>query len=152
MHNDPIAHFLTWTTYGTWLPGDERGWISNDTPGVQPPKPGLAENCQNRLADDTFILIKTQRRRVKLSIESRANFKGWHIHALNVRTNHVHVVIVAPNESGKSIIADFKRWCTRDLKATDSHRTKWWTRGGSARHIFTETQLEDIINYVLHGQ
>ena len=23
----PLAYFLTWTTYGTWLPGDERGWI-----------------------------------------------------------------------------------------------------------------------------
>jgi hypothetical protein len=22
---DPLAYFLTWTTYGTWLPGDERG-------------------------------------------------------------------------------------------------------------------------------
>ena len=25
-HNEPLAFFLTWTTYGTWLPGDERGW------------------------------------------------------------------------------------------------------------------------------
>jgi hypothetical protein len=24
---DPLAYFLTWATYGTWLPGDERGWI-----------------------------------------------------------------------------------------------------------------------------
>jgi len=24
---DPLAYFLTWTTYGTWLPGDERGWV-----------------------------------------------------------------------------------------------------------------------------
>ena len=23
---EPLAYFLTWTTYGTWLPGDERGW------------------------------------------------------------------------------------------------------------------------------
>jgi len=24
---EPLAYFLTWTTYGTWLPGDERGWV-----------------------------------------------------------------------------------------------------------------------------
>ena len=24
---EPLAYFLTWSTYGTWLPGDERGWI-----------------------------------------------------------------------------------------------------------------------------
>ena len=23
--DEPIAYFITWTTYGTWLPGDERG-------------------------------------------------------------------------------------------------------------------------------
>jgi hypothetical protein len=27
MHGDPIGYFLTWVTYGTWLPGDTRGWI-----------------------------------------------------------------------------------------------------------------------------
>jgi hypothetical protein len=24
--DDPLALFLTWTTSGSWLPGDERGW------------------------------------------------------------------------------------------------------------------------------
>jgi predicted nucleic acid-binding protein len=25
--DDPLALFLTWTTYGSWLSGDERGWV-----------------------------------------------------------------------------------------------------------------------------
>ncbi|MDA1049536.1 MAG: hypothetical protein O3C40_03530 [Planctomycetota bacterium] len=25
--DDSLALFLTWTTYGSWLPGDERGWV-----------------------------------------------------------------------------------------------------------------------------
>ena len=24
---EPLADFLTWPTYGTWLPGDRRGWV-----------------------------------------------------------------------------------------------------------------------------
>jgi hypothetical protein len=24
---EPLAYFFTWSTYGTWLPGDERGWV-----------------------------------------------------------------------------------------------------------------------------
>ena len=27
MHGDPVGYFLTWVTYGTWLPGDSRGWV-----------------------------------------------------------------------------------------------------------------------------
>jgi hypothetical protein len=26
--DEPLAYFLTWTTYGSWLPGDERGWVA----------------------------------------------------------------------------------------------------------------------------
>ena len=25
--DDPIGYFLTWSTYGTWLPGDATGWV-----------------------------------------------------------------------------------------------------------------------------
>ena len=25
--DDPIAFFITVATYGTWLPGDQRGWV-----------------------------------------------------------------------------------------------------------------------------
>lgn len=27
--DDAHAYFITWTTYGTWLPGDPRGHVSN---------------------------------------------------------------------------------------------------------------------------
>ena len=28
--DEPLAYFLTWTTYGTWLPGDGRGWVEKN--------------------------------------------------------------------------------------------------------------------------
>jgi hypothetical protein len=36
----PIAFFLTWSTYGTWLPGDDRGWVEY-CHGFQLPDPIL---------------------------------------------------------------------------------------------------------------
>ena len=29
MSDPPFALHITWTCYGTWLPGDERGYVSN---------------------------------------------------------------------------------------------------------------------------
>ncbi|MEX2359121.1 MAG: hypothetical protein WEE51_12410, partial [Pirellulaceae bacterium] len=29
INDDTVAMFFTWTTYGTWLPGDKRGHVSN---------------------------------------------------------------------------------------------------------------------------
>ena len=37
----PLAYLITWTTYGTWLPGDQRGWVEDGTFGIQAPD-GLA--------------------------------------------------------------------------------------------------------------
>ncbi len=34
---EPLAYFLTWSTYGTWLPGDERGWITHTAGSSQTP-------------------------------------------------------------------------------------------------------------------
>ena len=53
--------FLTWTTYGTWLPGDERGFVGvapnqfgrmimhnqPNTP-TAPPRQGLKQSAANR--------------------------------------------------------------------------------------------------------
>src|SRR4051812_6675116 len=36
---DPLAYFITWVTYGTWLPGDECGWVEYRR-GWQLPDPG----------------------------------------------------------------------------------------------------------------
>jgi len=34
--SDPLAYFITLTTYGTWLPGDDLGWV-NEGQGFQLP-------------------------------------------------------------------------------------------------------------------
>src|SRR5437868_1076725 len=45
MANDtPIAFLFTWTTYGTWLPGDARGWVEYQQ-GFQLPDPILELEC-----------------------------------------------------------------------------------------------------------
>ena len=41
---EPLAYFLTWTTYGTWLPGDERGWVKRKR-GFQAPDMSLHQSA-----------------------------------------------------------------------------------------------------------
>jgi hypothetical protein len=48
--NDPSTYFITWTTYGTWLPGDTRGWRKTKQ-GDQPPQPLLEAWCRNRMTE-----------------------------------------------------------------------------------------------------
>jgi REP element-mobilizing transposase RayT len=106
---DPIGYFLTWVTYGTWLPGDARGWVEFQ--------------------------------------------KGWQLHALNCRSNHVHVVVSAGDTIPTKIRSDLKAWATRCLKKQfDPTRENWWGERGSVRHLFDEDDLEAAVTYVVDGQ
>ena len=92
---EPLGYFLTWTTYGTWLPGDDRGWNRKDEPEVQPPNPFLVEIAASRMKETEFRLSTSDRDTVEATIRKHCEIREWPLHAVNVRTNHVHVVVTA---------------------------------------------------------
>ncbi len=91
---DPIAFFITWNTYGTWLPGDARGWVEYHH-GWQLPAPALELECASRMTEDACRLTADQRSAVELQIAETCEHRGWHLHAVNCRSNHIHVVVTA---------------------------------------------------------
>ena len=46
---EPLAYFLAWTTYGTWLPGDERGRNRKGEREILPPNALFVEMAQSQL-------------------------------------------------------------------------------------------------------
>lgn len=157
-NDDPIAFFLTWTTYGTWLPGDARGWVEYRH-GFQLPDPILELENAIRMTEDACVLLPHQRERVNQQIAETCEHKKWLLHAVNCRSNHVHVVLSSP-ASPKTIREQLKAWCTRRLNeqqaelAIPEHerRSHWWTERGSIRWIFDESDLIAAIEYVLFQQ
>src|SRR6185295_17322067 len=91
---DPLAYFLTWVTYGTWLPGDERGWIEYRH-GWQLPDPMLELEAAARMTEDACRLDADQRAEVERQIAETCEVRNWRLHAVNCRSNHVHVVLAA---------------------------------------------------------
>ena len=51
---------LSNTCYGTWLPGDERGWLRKGEPAVQPPDPELEQACRAAMREDRVLLDAEQ--------------------------------------------------------------------------------------------
>jgi REP element-mobilizing transposase RayT len=152
---DPLAFFLTWTTYGTWLPGDERGWICKGK-GIQLPDPEKENKARRRMTEPPCILDEQQRRIVERTVAEHCKIRGWQLYAVNCRTKHVHVVVSA-NCEPEDMRDQFKAWCTRRLKENEQSRSqsvrkKWWTERGSQLYIGDEESLEDAIRYVLDCQ
>jgi hypothetical protein len=156
---DPLAFFLTWTTYGTWLPGDDRGWVERGK-GHQLPDSMRKREAELRMTEDACVLDDEQRELVEQTIEAHCPIRGWELHAVNCRTNHVHVVVSA-NRAPNVVREQFMAWCTRKLRELEIARSRdpqaplrenWWTERGSERWIGDKESLDAAILYVRDGQ
>ena len=153
MDDDPLAFFITWTVYGTFLQGDVRGWRQRRK-GVRPPRPNLARWRRERLKHPIQLLGKEQQASVEFEIERLSAYRGWHVWAANARSNHVHVVVSAPGYTGEKVRDQLKANCTRVL------RERWsvfedrpvWTTGGDWQCVNTEEDLEAVVYYASDGQ
>jgi REP element-mobilizing transposase RayT len=157
---EPIAYFITWSTYGTWLPGNKRGWVEYRH-GWQLPDAVRKLEAAARMSEDACVLNEKQRLAVHEQIAETCDHRGWTLHAVNCRSNHLHVVVTAPVHP-KVVRSQLKAWCTRKLKeqaAAERHpddvskvRDNWWAERGSQRYVNDEESLESAILYVRDGQ
>jgi len=83
--NDILAYHIVWTTYGTWLPGDWRGWILKGASGIQPSDPEAERTARERMAEPRVLLNPDQRALVEQTIAEHCRIRGWLLHAVNAR-------------------------------------------------------------------
>ena len=149
---DFIGIMITWTAYGTWLPGDPRSWRKRGA-GPQTPRPLLAAWCAKQMTGEVVVLRPHDRETVEAACREHIAVRGWRMHAVQAPTNHVHVVVVA-NEEPETVRDQLKANCTRRLRTqTDPLvRERTWSRGGHCDVLEDEVALLAAVEYVLHGQ
>ena len=161
MWNDrdiPIAYLITFRCYGTWLHGVERGSVNKfnnryQTPFLAADNNWETENKQ-KLKGEPVTLNSSQRIAVEQAIRRVCEFKVWALHAVNIRTNHIHTVVSTGNHSAVSALNAFKAYSTRNLKKNNcwSFQHSPWSDKGSERYLWNEKSLATAIEYVLSGQ
>jgi hypothetical protein len=50
----PRSRQTTWTTYGTWLPGEARSWVCEKEWGIQAPDSALEQNAWTVMAESAL--------------------------------------------------------------------------------------------------
>lgn len=105
------------------------------------------------MTEDAIRLNDVQRLAVETQIADTCQRRGWFLHAVNCRSNHVHVVLTAPMTTPKRIRSSLKAWATKRLiECFDPTRENWWTERGSIRFLNSEASLEAAVIYVRDGQ
>ena len=154
--------FLTWTTYGSWLPGDRRGSTSRvRTAGgserhnvvgepAAPPQPARERHARQLMRGPTVLLSREQATTLRGDFERTATFRGWTILAGAMMHNHVHLVVAVVGDPEPSdVLRDFKRRASRALNETAGEPAlRWWTRGGSTRRLQRDANVLASVRYV----
>lgn len=154
----PLAYLITIRCYGTWLHGDSRGSMNRQGYNIygtqkipQNQKLELAE--KNLLKHPPVNLEMAHRTIDETTIREVCKHRGYFLHAINPRTNHVHTVVSA-NIEPEFIMNSFKSYSTRGLRehGSFSRKIKPWSRHGSTRYLWKQCDVERAIDYVLNCQ
>ncbi len=165
---------LTNTCYGSWLPGDERGFIGrvldhrpddvdddrrvvHNLPGIPYDEgiPGLVAASQSQLRGPPVCLDILHAVQLFAQFKETADFRGWLLRAVSIMFNHFHIVVGVPGDPSPSkILGDFKSWGTRrltDYFGEPASKT-WWTESGSKRKLPDEKAVAGAAIYALYKQ
>src|SRR5712691_2000995 len=148
---------LTSTFYGQWLPGDPRGSVTNvreRRPGdpvtqvrhehARPGEeyedaiPGLQRAALEQLKGRPVTVDLPQAEQLLDQLQETAAYRRWTLHAVSIMFNHIHLVVEAPPEAGKTqLLRDFTSYGAGRLNRQFGRRESgtWWTDGGSCRPI-----------------
>ncbi len=159
---------LTWTTYGTWLPGDRRGFVSpvrtisgelelHNIPGtpVDTDMPLLREHARSRMLGPPVWLTSAQAEVALSQFHETAAYRADELFAAAIMANHIHLVIGAKeSRTSSAILGDLKSYASRVLNRRFARPASgtWWTESGSKRHLSNSSALESAIEYVRRQQ
>lgn len=145
---------LTWTTYGSWLPGDERGFVgmnrefgldrhSRNQPNEFPSQPNetLNKYSQQIMRGDAIRLDVEQAEVLFAQFEETASYRNWTLHAVAIMANHIHCVLgVLGDPESEDLLRDIKSYGSRALNRRwgKPKSETWWTESGSRRKLRDE--------------
>jgi REP element-mobilizing transposase RayT len=161
MWNDtdvPLAYLITFRTYGTWLHGDVRGSVDRANNVYGAPRldhaPARKDHVSSLLKREPVLLDAARRTSVENAIRETCAFRDWDLLALNVRTNHAHIVVAIGTGKPEATLNAFKANATRQMRKDGcwmSDATPWVEKG-SGRYLWNERSVARAIDYVKYGQ
>jgi REP element-mobilizing transposase RayT len=118
-------------------------------------RPMLEMRERSQLQHPLIALGADRRGIVSETIHEVCGHRGWELHALAVRTEHVHVVIGAPADTApEAMMVTLKAWATRRMveRRALAPRVRAWSRHGSTRYLWTPEGVASACRYVIDGQ
>jgi len=140
-----VGYMVTWTTYGSWLQGDKRGFVKNGK--ILEGDQELLELCKIQQKGKAVKLTKSEKEIVRWAILSESQRIGQKLEALAVCTNHLHLAVRSCEKPIESVVSVYKSTATRALRR-GCRSGPVWTAGFHKRFCFNEADLVRKIKYI----
>jgi len=145
-----LGYHITFTTYGTWLQGDKRGWVKDGK--IYEGDCELYNMSEKQVEGKQVLLGKNERDVVRETICRKAESIGEKILAILVWSNNVHIVIKYSGRPVEELVRIFKNSAAVALRGNE-FKGRVWTRGFDKRFCFDDNALRARIEYVNgHGK
>ena len=109
-----IGYMVTFTTYGTYLQGNKRGYVEDGE--ILGESEGLREANKKAQTDRRFVLETKGQETVRKAILDEAEILKQKIYAIKAAVTHVHIVVGANDELIETTVARYKRAATKALR------------------------------------
>ncbi|MCL2306431.1 MAG: transposase [Planctomycetaceae bacterium] len=154
MNFDPSQYtyvLVSSTTYGTWLPGDARGYVDEHNEWGTPfdvPSAALERLAKANMKESTVLFDAAQAETILQRWQETVGELDGVLIVVAVMRNHFHFVAVFPGKVTKAkLLQFFKGRASRALNQKFGKRT-WWTDSGSVRYSFDEAAFRARVEYV----
>lgn len=136
-----LATMVTTTTYGTWLPGELRGYVENGI--ILPGNPKLFEHASGLMKAEPVFLNDDEQVTLFDAIKRAADEFQYTLLAVSIESWHAHWLIDHGFDKVETMVGRLK---TRMRQALG--RGRIWTNGYDARYCFDRGAVNGRRGYI----
>lgn len=129
-----LATMITTTSYGTWLPGDVRGYVEHGR--ILPASPNLQQHAHRLMKRDAVYFLKDDQRVLFNALYEASNLYRYELIAVSVESWHMHWLIYHRRDAVARMVGRLKTAMRKALE-----RGRIWTAGYDKRYCFDEASV-----------
>ena len=136
-----LATFVTTTSYGTWLPGDLRGYVQRGE--ILPANPRLVNHARAMLSQAPVTFSDVQMVLLDHAIRKAADEFGYRLTDLSIETWHLHWIIEHGFDRVDVMVGRLKTRMRQML-----NRGRIWTEGYCHRCLYHGDEIVAARYYI----
>ncbi|MEM6333506.1 MAG: hypothetical protein AAF823_09240 [Planctomycetota bacterium] len=129
-----LATMVTTTTYGTWLPGDVRGYVEDGR--VLPGDPFRANESKRIMRSGAVYLDEDEQDAALRGLIAACEEFGYRLIAVSIESWHAHALLSHGGDSVTKVVGRLKNRMRQAIG-----RGRVWAKGYDKRYCFSEAEV-----------